>query len=33
MGDKTSLPAFLQEREVASNRKPLAEIVRAGKFA
>jgi nitroreductase len=33
MGDKASLPAFLQEREVASNRKPLAEIVRAGKFA
>ncbi|MEE4453770.1 nitroreductase family protein [Novosphingobium resinovorum] len=32
-GDKASLPEFLQEREVASNRKPLAEIARAGKFA
>lgn len=32
-GDKASLPEFLQEREVASTRKPLAEIVKAGKFA
>lgn len=33
IGDKASLPDFLQEREVASSRKPLAEIVKAGKFA
>jgi len=32
-GDKSVLPEFLQEREVASNRKPLAEIAKAGKFA
>ncbi|MGF7155814.1 nitroreductase family protein [Novosphingobium gossypii] len=32
-GDKSVLPDFLQEREVASSRKPLAEIARAGKFA
>ncbi|HUD31093.1 MAG TPA: nitroreductase family protein [Novosphingobium sp.] len=32
-GDKSSLPDFLQEREVASTRKPLAEIAKAGKFA
>jgi nitroreductase len=32
-GDKSTLPDYLQEREVASDRKPLAEIVRAGKFA
>jgi nitroreductase len=32
-GDKASLPDFLQEREVASTRKPLAEIAKAGKFA
>jgi nitroreductase len=30
---KEILPEFLQEREVPSNRKPLAEIVRAGRFA
>ncbi|AOR78050.1 nitroreductase family protein [Novosphingobium resinovorum] len=32
-GDKSVLPDFLQEREVASDRKPLAEIAKAGKFA
>ncbi|AXB78253.1 nitroreductase family protein [Novosphingobium sp. P6W] len=32
-GDKSSLPEFLQEREVVSNRKPVAEIAKAGKFA
>ncbi|WP_232491616.1 nitroreductase family protein [Novosphingobium kaempferiae] len=32
-GDKSVLPEFLQEREVASSRKPLAEIAKAGKFA
>lgn len=32
-GDKASLPEFLQEREVPSTRKPLSEIVKAGKFA
>ncbi|WP_404479850.1 nitroreductase family protein [Novosphingobium sp. BL-52-GroH] len=32
-GDKASLPDFLQGREVASDRKPLAEIAKAGKFA
>ncbi len=32
-GDKSVLPDFLQEREVASSRKPLSEIARAGKFA
>jgi nitroreductase len=30
---KETLPDFLQEREVPSTRKPLSEIVRAGKFA
>ena len=33
IGDKSSLPEFLQEREVASNRKPVAEIAKAGTFA
>ncbi|MFC0205570.1 nitroreductase family protein [Novosphingobium soli] len=32
-GDKSVLPDFLQEREVPSHRKPLAEIAKAGKFA
>ncbi|MFT4056810.1 MAG: nitroreductase family protein [Novosphingobium sp.] len=32
-GDKSVLPDFLQSREVASDRKPLAEIAKAGKFA
>lgn len=32
-GPKESLPEFLQEREVPSDRKPLSEIARAGKFA
>jgi len=31
-GPKESLPDFLQEREVPSNRKPLADIARAGTF-
>jgi len=30
---KEILPDFLQEREVPSDRKPISEIVRAGKFA
>lgn len=30
---KETLPAFLQEREVPSTRKPLSEIVKAGRFA
>ncbi|VWX48628.1 nitroreductase family protein [Novosphingobium sp. 9U] len=30
---KEKLPDFLQEREVPSNRKPLSEIAKAGKFA
>jgi nitroreductase len=33
MGDKRQLPEFLQEREVASGRKPVAEIAKAGTFA
>ena len=32
-GDKASLPDFLQDKEVVSARKPVAEIARAGKFA
>ncbi|AIT79965.1 nitroreductase family protein [Novosphingobium pentaromativorans] len=32
-GPKEALPEFLQEREVAVGRKPVSEIVRAGKFA
>lgn len=32
-GDKASLPEFLQGREVASARKPVSEIAKAGKFA
>ncbi|KHK89367.1 nitroreductase family protein [Novosphingobium malaysiense] len=30
---KETLPDFLQEREIPSSRKPVAEIVKAGKFA
>lgn len=30
---KEKLPDFLQERELPSDRKPLSEIARAGKFA
>jgi len=30
---KEQLPDFLQEREVASDRKPVSEIAKAGKFA
>lgn len=30
---KETLPDFLQEREVPSNRKPVSEIAKAGKFA
>lgn len=30
---KETLPDFLQEREVPSTRKPIAEIARAGRFA
>jgi Nitroreductase len=30
---KETLPEFLQEREVVSDRKPVSEITRAGKFA
>ncbi|WP_260925194.1 nitroreductase family protein [Novosphingobium sp. 9] len=32
-GDKAILPDFLQDKEAASARKPLAEIAKAGKFA
>lgn len=32
-GDVGSLPEFLQSREVASDRKPISEYVKAGKFA
>ncbi|MBD3730952.1 MAG: nitroreductase family protein [Sphingomonadales bacterium] len=32
MGDKSALPEFLQEREIVSDRKPVGEIMRAGKF-
>lgn len=30
---KEKLPDFLQEREVASDRKPVSEIAKSGKFA
>lgn len=33
MAGKEKLPEFLQEREVASTRKPVSEIARPGKFA
>lgn len=32
-GSKDSLPEFLQEREVPSNRKPLSAIAKVGKFS
>lgn len=32
-GAKEALPDFLQEREVPSNRKPVGDIAKAGKFA
>lgn len=32
-GPKEALPEFLREREVPSNRKPVGEIARPGKFA
>jgi nitroreductase len=33
IGPKESLPDFLQEREVVTDRKPVSEIAKAGKFA
>lgn len=33
IGDKATLPDYLQERETPVDRKPLAQIARAGKFA
>ncbi len=33
IGDKSTLPDYLQDREAPAGRKPLAEIARAGKFA
>lgn len=33
IGPKESLPEFLQEREVAAGRKPVAEIAKQGPFA
>lgn len=33
IGDKSSLPEFLQEREAPAPRKPVSEIAKAGKFA
>lgn len=32
-GPKEALPEFLREREVPSNRKPVGEIAKPGKFA
>jgi hypothetical protein len=33
IADKELLPDFLQEREVPSDRKPVSEIARPGKFS
>ncbi|MBT0669930.1 nitroreductase family protein [Novosphingobium profundi] len=33
IGDKSTLPEFLQDREAPSGRKPLSQVARAGKFA